>query len=120
MSSPSAALETRIAVAEQIRATGARYVVIKGGHLTDSADDVVAGPEGVLVLPGERVDTGNDHGTGCSLAAAVTAHLARGATVLESISESKAFVARALAGGAAWRLGAGHGPLDHFGWSAPP
>ena len=120
MSSPCAALETRIAVAEQIRATGARYVVIKGGHLTDSADDVVAGPEGVLVLPGERVDTGNDHGTGCSLAAAVTAHLARGATVLESISESKAFVARALAGGAAWRLGAGHGPLDHFGWSAPP
>ena len=114
------ALETRIAVAEQIRATGARYVVIKGGHLTDSADDVVAGPEGVLVLPGERVDTGNDHGTGCSLAAAVAAHLARGATVLESISESKAFVARALAGGAAWRLGAGHGPLDHFGWSAPP
>jgi hydroxymethylpyrimidine/phosphomethylpyrimidine kinase len=114
------ALEARIAVAEQIRATGARYVVIKGGHLTDSADDVVAGPEGVLVLPGERVDTGNDHGTGCSLAAAVTAHLARGATVLESISESKAFVTRALAGGAAWRLGAGHGPLDHFGWSAPP
>jgi hydroxymethylpyrimidine/phosphomethylpyrimidine kinase len=114
------ALSARVAVAEQIRATGARYVVIKGGHLTDSADDVVAGPEGILVLPGERVDTGNDHGTGCSLAAAVTAHLARGATVLESISQAKAFVARALAGGAAWRLGAGHGPLDHFGWSGPP
>ena len=114
------ALQARIAVAERIRATGARYVVIKGGHLTDSADDVVVGPEGILVLPGERVDTGNDHGTGCSLAAAVTAHLARGATVLESISQAKAFVARALAGGAAWRLGAGHGPLDHFGWSGPP
>ena len=111
------ALEARIAVAERIRATGARYVVVKGGHLTDSADDVVAGPDGVFVLPGTRVDTGNDHGTGCSLSAAIAAHLTRGATVPEAIMQSKLFVARALAGGAAWRLGAGHGPLDHFGWS---
>jgi hydroxymethylpyrimidine/phosphomethylpyrimidine kinase len=114
------ALEARVAVAERIRTTGARYVVVKGGHLTDSADDVVAGPDGVLVLPGERVDTGNDHGTGCSLSAAIAAYLARGATVPEAITQAKAFVARALAGGAAWRLGAGHGPLDHFGWSAAP
>jgi hydroxymethylpyrimidine/phosphomethylpyrimidine kinase len=113
-------LEARVAVAERIRSTGARYVVVKGGHLTDSADDVVAGPEGIVVLPGERVVTGNDHGTGCSLSAAVAASLARGATVPEAITQAKSFVARALAGGAAWRLGAGHGPLDHFGWSAAP
>jgi hydroxymethylpyrimidine/phosphomethylpyrimidine kinase len=113
-------LEARVAVAERIRATGARYVVVKGGHLTESADDVVAGPDGVVVLPGKRVDTGNDHGTGCSLSAAVAAHLARGSGVPEAIALAKAFVARALAGGAGWRLGAGHGPLDHFGWSAAP
>jgi hydroxymethylpyrimidine kinase/phosphomethylpyrimidine kinase len=113
-------VEARIAVAEHIRATGARYVVVKGGHLTDSADDVVAGPDGILVLPGDRVDSGNDHGTGCSLSAAMAAHLAMGATVLEAISLAKEFVARALAGAAAWRLGAGHGPLDHFGWSGAP
>ena len=113
-------LEARVAVAERIRATGARYVVVKGGHLTESADDVVAGPDGVLVLPGARVDTGNDHGTGCSLSAAVAAYLALGAAVPDAISQAKAFVARALAGGAGWRLGAGHGPLDHFGWSEPP
>jgi hydroxymethylpyrimidine/phosphomethylpyrimidine kinase len=113
-------LEARIAVAERIRSTGARYVVVKGGHLTDSADDVVAGPEGIVVLPGARVATGNDHGTGCSLSAAVAASLARGATVPDAIAQAKSFVARALAGGAAWRLGAGHGPLDHFGWSAAP
>jgi hydroxymethylpyrimidine/phosphomethylpyrimidine kinase len=113
-------LEARVAVAELIRATGARYVVVKGGHLTDSADDVVAGPDGVLVLPGERVDTGNDHGTGCTLSAAIAAHLARGATVPEAITQAKQFVAQALAGGAVWGLGAGHGPLDHFGWSGAP
>jgi hydroxymethylpyrimidine/phosphomethylpyrimidine kinase len=113
-------LDARIAVAERLRATGARYAVVKGGHLTDSADDVVAGPDGVVVLPGVRVKTGNDHGTGCTLSAAVVAHLARGAPVSEAITLAKGFVARALGGGAAWRLGAGHGPLDHFGWSGPP
>ena len=113
-------LDARIAVAERIRSTGARYVVVKGGHLTDSADDVLAGPDGIVVLPGERVVTGNDHGTGCSLSAAVAASLARGSTVPDAITQAKSFVTRALTGGAAWRLGAGHGPLDHFGWSAAP
>jgi hydroxymethylpyrimidine kinase/phosphomethylpyrimidine kinase len=109
--------DARVAVAERIRATGARYVVVKGGHLTESADDVVAGPDGVFVLPGARVATSNDHGTGCTLSAAVTAYLARGAAVPEAVEGAKAFVARALGGGAGWQLGAGHGPLDHFGWS---
>jgi hydroxymethylpyrimidine kinase/phosphomethylpyrimidine kinase len=113
-------LEARVAVAELIRATGARYVVVKGGHLIDSADDVVAGPDGIRVLPGERVDTGYDHGTGCTLSAAIAAHLARGVAVPEAITQAKHFVARTLAGGAAWRLGSGHGPLDHFGWSGAP
>jgi hydroxymethylpyrimidine/phosphomethylpyrimidine kinase len=105
--------------AGQIRSRGATYVVVKGGHLTDVAHDVVAGPEGTTVLEGTRVDTRNDHGTGCSLSAAIAAHLALGADPLTAIREGKAFVARGLAVGAGWRLGAGHGPIDHFGWSSP-
>jgi hydroxymethylpyrimidine/phosphomethylpyrimidine kinase len=104
-------------VAEQIRASGVRYVVVKGGHLTDAAHDVVAGPEGVTVLEADRVVTGNDHGTGCSLSAAIAAQLAQGGGVLDAVRAAKAFVARGLAGGAGWQLGAGHGPIDHFGWS---
>jgi hydroxymethylpyrimidine/phosphomethylpyrimidine kinase len=106
-----------IEAAELIRARGVRYVVVKGGHLTDAAHDVVAGPEGVTVLEAVRVVTGNDHGTGCSLSAAVAARLARGDDVLEAVRAAKTFVARGLAGAAGWRLGAGHGPIDHFGWS---
>jgi hydroxymethylpyrimidine/phosphomethylpyrimidine kinase len=90
--------------AEQIRAT-------------DAAHDVVAGPEGITVLEAVRVVTGNDHGTGCSLSAAIAARLAQGADVLEAVRDAKAYVARGLAGAAGWRLGAGHGPIDHFGWS---
>jgi hydroxymethylpyrimidine/phosphomethylpyrimidine kinase len=106
--------------AEQIRATGVGYVVVKGGHLSESAHDVVAGPEGITVLEGARVSTGNDHGTGCSLSAAISAQLALGLQPLEAIRAAKDFVARALAGGAGWRLGAGHGPIDHFGWTDGP
>ncbi len=114
-------LTTTDAMAEVARAirtrSGAQYVVVKGGHLSESAQDVVAGPHGITVLEGSRVATGNDHGTGCSLSAAIAANLASGAEVLDAVRAAKAFVARALAGGAGWRLGAGHGPIDHFGWS---
>jgi hydroxymethylpyrimidine kinase/phosphomethylpyrimidine kinase len=113
-------LEARVAVAQQLRGRGARWVVLKGGHLTDSADDVVVGPEGVTVLPSRRVETGNDHGTGCSLSAAIAARLAQGDEVLDAVTAAKDFVYRALAGGAGWQLGAGHGPVDHFGWSDRP
>jgi hydroxymethylpyrimidine/phosphomethylpyrimidine kinase len=107
-------------VAERIRSGGAAYVVVKGGHLTDVAHDVVAGPEGIVVLEAERVATANDHGTGCSLSAAIAARLAHGDDVLSAVRAAKAFVARGLAGAAPWRLGAGHGPIDHFGWSSGP
>ena len=86
--------------AERIRSGGARYVVVKGGHLTDVAHDVVAGPDGITVLEGARVPTSNDHGTGCSLSASIAAQLALGADVPEAISAAKAFVAaRAGRGG---------------------
>jgi hydroxymethylpyrimidine/phosphomethylpyrimidine kinase len=80
---------------------------------------VVVGPEGTRVLGADRVATGNDHGTGCSMAAAIAARLARGEPPAQAIDGAKAFVARALLGARAWRLGAGHGPIDHFGWCAP-
>jgi len=113
-------LGARIEVAEKIRATGPLWVVVKGGHLADSADDVVAGPAGTLVLEAPRVASGNDHGTGCTLSAATAANLALGHSVPEALRAAKAYVTRALAGAAEWRLGSGHGPLDHFGWSGRP
>jgi hydroxymethylpyrimidine kinase/phosphomethylpyrimidine kinase len=110
----------RIEVAEKIRAAGPLWVVVKGGHLADSADDVVAGPDGTSVLEGARVATGNDHGTGCTLSAATAANLALGMSVPDALHAAKSFVTRALAGAAGWRLGSGHGPLDHFGWCGRP
>jgi len=107
-------------VAEELRALGPGTVVVKGGHLgTDASTtpDVVAGPEGTVILEGRRVTTSNDHGTGCSLSAAIAANLALGEDPLEAITRAKRYVERALEGAASWQLGSGHGPIDHFGWS---
>jgi hydroxymethylpyrimidine kinase/phosphomethylpyrimidine kinase len=123
-------VEAMVAAAEELRALGTDTVVVKGGHLAQAlgsdpaartpSPDVVVGPAGPVVLEADRVVTANDHGTGCSLSAAITAHLALGRPTLEAVRAAKDYVHRALVGGAGWRLGAGHGPVDHFGWSPPP
>ncbi len=108
-------------VAEELRALGPAAVVVKGGHFGGdpaSAPDVVAGPDGTVVLEGRRVATVNDHGTGCTLSAAIAANLALGSDPLTSVTLAKRYVEGALLGAASWRLGAGHGPIDHFGWSS--
>lgn len=111
------------AAALELLDLGCEAVVVKGGDAEDEGDravDVVAvgGRVERLVLP--RVDTPNDHGSGCSFAASTAARLALGDDVAAAVRSAKAFVHRGLLGGRAWRLGAGHGPIDAFGWDAPP
>lgn len=114
-----------------LRDYGPEIVVIKGGHLTggvgdagdagDTGDpcDVIAGPNGCQVLPGTRISTKNDHGTGCALSAAIAANLANGIDAIDAIIDAKEFVRRALEGAISWSIGGGHGPLDLSGWTAP-
>lgn len=110
------------AARELLDGLGCGAVVVKGGDAEDEGDaavDVLAHPGGVerLVLP--RVDTANDHGSGCSFAAATAARLAVGDDVEHAVRAAKSFVHRALLGARTWRLGAGHGPIDALGWDAP-
>lgn len=107
----------------QLLALGARHVVVKGGHYarggaTESrAPDLLVSAEGVTVLDAARVDTPNDHGTGCSLSSAIAAGLALGRGVDDAVRDAKSFVLAGLVGAAGWRLGRGHGPIDHLGWN---
>ena len=107
--------------ARALAALGPGVVVVKGGHAVadagaDAVDVLWDGSE-LVELRARRVPGTNDHGTGCSLASAIAAGLAKGGDVRSAVERAKAYVARALTGGADWRLGAGHGPLDHFGWA---
>ena len=92
-------------------------VVVKGGHL--------AGPEVVDLLledgvfsefVGPRIEGPNTHGTGCTFAAAIAAHLAKGAALKEAVPAAKAYVEGAMRHGIP--LGRGHRPLNHF-WKFP-
>jgi hydroxymethylpyrimidine/phosphomethylpyrimidine kinase len=93
-------------------------VVVKGGHAVrdtpDEAVDVVWDGTTTYELRSPRVDTANNHGSGCTFASATAAGLASGADLPTALRAAKDFVGRAIAGGAAWRLGQGHGPLNHF------
>jgi hydroxymethylpyrimidine/phosphomethylpyrimidine kinase len=104
----------RMEAARRLRAeAGARHVLIKGGHgQGPSADDLLAGPEGEIWFRGPRVETANNHGTGCTLSSAICARLAQGRPLAQAVGLAKAYVAEGLRH--SLRLGAGPGPLNHF------
>jgi hydroxymethylpyrimidine/phosphomethylpyrimidine kinase len=100
---------------------GPRWVVVKGGHQADqpggaasaeAVDVVFEADSGELTeLRSPRVATTNDHGTGCTFAAATAALLARGTPVPDALAAAKRFVHEGLVSSAGWRLGGGHGPV---------
>lgn len=112
-----AAVDDQREAARELGKSGAAVVVVKGGHATGpEAVDVVWDGSETRELRAPRVDTANNHGTGCSFASAIAAGLARGDDAVTAIGAAKAYVQRAVQGGARWHLGSGHGPVDHFGW----
>ncbi|WP_213452759.1 bifunctional hydroxymethylpyrimidine kinase/phosphomethylpyrimidine kinase [Rhizomonospora bruguierae] len=104
--------------AAQLASNGPKYVVVTGGDLPgEESVDAVWADQGARFLRAPRVRTRNAHGSGCSFSAAVAVRLALGDPALAAIDYAKEYVTRAITGAADWKLGAGNGPLDHFGWS---
>jgi hydroxymethylpyrimidine/phosphomethylpyrimidine kinase len=103
--------------AAQLLKTGARHVIIKGGHLEGDATDLVYGKDGHAFLRSPRIMTQCTHGTGCTFSAAITAYLARGLAVMDAIKCAKTYITQALL--TARPLGRGHAPTNHF-WNTPP
>lgn len=94
---------------------GAAAVLLKGGHGTgDEAVDWLAMGSRVVRLAAPRIATRNTHGTGCTLSAAIAAFLAKGTNLEDAVRLSKAWLGEALASGARFVVGHGHGPVDHL------
>jgi hydroxymethylpyrimidine/phosphomethylpyrimidine kinase len=114
LSADSSQLET---ACKHLSAFGPRAVVLKGGHgkshrmldLLYTAKDAR-----IRRFESDRIDTRNTHGTGCTLSAAIAAHLAKGLSLDESVVQAKAYITGALEAGAGYQLGNGHGPVHHF------
>lgn len=99
--------------AKIIHGFGCKHVLIKGGHLlSERATDLLYDGRFFNVLKGEFIETRHTHGTGCTFASALAAHVARGRSVLDAAQAAKAYVTQAIRHGLA--IGHGHGPTDHF------
>ena len=116
-------LETRCALSPDqmeaqgraLLALGPRAVLLKGGHLPGAhCPDLLITPEGTRWLPGERIETADTHGTGCTLSSALATRLARVGDLPTAAHQAKTYVQGAIAGAAALDVGQGHGPTDHF------
>lgn len=92
-------------------------VLLKAGHLVgDELVDILYNREtGESVeLSACCIDTPNTHGTGCTLSSALAAQLAKGLSLTESVRAAKEYINGAIIHGAAYTIGHGHGPVNHF------
>jgi hydroxymethylpyrimidine/phosphomethylpyrimidine kinase len=96
---------------------GARAVLLKSGHLEAAqAEDILfdGTADGEFRYPYLKVNTPNTHGTGCTLSAAIASFLALGFALPEAVGRAEDYVHAAVAAGADYALGSGHGPVHHF------
>ena len=99
--------------ARRIHKLGPASVVVKGGHLPgDEAIDLLFDGRTFSEYRTPRIETRNTHGTGCTFASAIAAHLALGHKLPDAVGKAKEYVTGAIRNGLA--IGQGHGPLNHF------
>ncbi len=111
-----ASVEEMQRAAKAIHALGPQYVVIKGGHLPSTLDaiDLLYDGRTFEEFRAPRVETHNDHGTGCTFASAVAAELAKGNTIQGAVRIAKNYLTDILKASASQKIGHGHGPMNHM------
>lgn len=99
--------------AKVIHGLGCKHVLIKGGHLlAERATDLLFDGRFFNIFKGEFIDTPHTHGTGCTYASAITAHLARGKSLPDAVQTAKNYLTETIRHGLA--IGHGNGPANHF------
>lgn len=91
---------------------GAGAALVKGGHRLGDAIDYLYDGEKIYTFSEKRIDTQNTHGTGCTYAAAITAYLSHGMSLVQSVEKGKFFVTEAIK--KSFDLGSGSGPTNHW------
>lgn len=98
-----------------IAALGVKNVLIKGGHDKGAKTvDLLYDGSAFHTFTGTRIDTKDTHGTGCTFSAAMTAAIAKGASVRTAAETAKQFIQAAIEDGL--HIGQGHGPTNHWAY----
>jgi len=96
-------------------ALGPGAVLMKGGHAEgETCRDVLVTGAGTRIIEAPRLPTRNTHGTGCSLASAIAAEMAKGATPEAAVRRAHSWLHAAIAAADRLDVGQGHGPVHHF------
>lgn len=107
-----------IRAAEDLRrllsGAGERWVLLKGGHLDGDPLDLLYDGEHLVEMPGHRIATYNTHGTGCTLAAAITALIPQHRDVATAVRAARTYLVDAIRHSGELAVGSGHGPVHHF------
>ncbi|MEF3254121.1 MAG: bifunctional hydroxymethylpyrimidine kinase/phosphomethylpyrimidine kinase [Deferribacterales bacterium] len=102
-------------VCKLLKKLGPKNILLKGGHAEGQlVYDVVYDGKNFEVFTMQRIETKNTHGTGCTMASAIAANLAKGDKLFDAIWKAKAYVYNAILNGKDLNIGRGHGPLNHF------
>jgi hydroxymethylpyrimidine/phosphomethylpyrimidine kinase len=97
---------------EALMATGARAVLLKGGHLEGAeVVDMFSDGHKTKEWRDAKIDSRHTHGTGCTLASAITTGIAQGMQMIDAIERARRYVRRAIE--EAPGFGSGQGPLNH-------
>lgn len=109
-------LDAMYALLPQLHELGAKFVLLKGGHLGAGHDavDLLFDGKKVREYRSARIETKNTHGTGCTLSSAIAALLARGVILEDAVTQAKAYLSASIAAADQLSVGSGHGPLHHF------
>jgi len=99
------------AAAEHLCRLGAKSALVKGGHLQESAVDVMFDGKDWREFVAPHFDTLHTHGTGCTHSAGITAELARGASIEVAVTRAKSYITQAIRSSPG--LGHGSGPVNH-------
>ncbi|MBK5942464.1 MAG: bifunctional hydroxymethylpyrimidine kinase/phosphomethylpyrimidine kinase [Halorhodospira halophila] len=104
--------------ARALRGFGPGAVLVKGGHAAgEEVIDCLATPDGEMCFRSRRIDTTSNHGTGCTLASAIAAGVARELPMADAVARARDYLQEALR--TARGLGSGAGPVNHA-FNVPP
>jgi len=103
------------AQAQKLLELGAGAVLIKGGHAEGPESvDLLVEPSGCTRFAAPRIATHNTHGTGCTLASAIAAGVAKELSLADAVRGAKAYISAAIMAADRLQVGSGRGPVHHF------
>ncbi len=108
--------EEMLLAAKKLLSFGCKNVLLKGSFYKDDllADLFLSGGSEAFWLESERIDTINNHGTGCTLSSAIASYIGHGYNIVEAVKEAKNYITKAISDGAFYKLGKGKSPVNHF------